>query len=268
VAGWRIVLISQVPRAIEGMAQVLDALGHELVGVLAVRMGDRIHGIVDAVPATADLAVPATRERVAPLLASFEPDLTICYGCPWKIRPEALAVPRLGALNIHPSLLPRYRGPLPVSHALLNGDREIGLTIHRMDADFDTGPILAQASEPLDEVETEDALIAKLARLRTLLVPIALERVARGEEGEPQPADGASYAGMLGGEHAEVDWSRPALEIHRQVLAWRMSPFVGPFGEVEGRRVRLVRTRLDPDGGGVRVECGDGPLWVVDSEPA
>ena len=85
---------------------------------------------------------------IAPLLASVEPDLVVCMGFPWKIPPDALAVPRLGWLNGHPSLLPRHRGPLPVAWAIREGDEEIGITFHRMDADLDTGPILAQRRYP------------------------------------------------------------------------------------------------------------------------
>ena len=94
-----------------------------------------------------DVAVlfPATKLELESLLRAYEPDVVVCWGFAWKIPPEALTVPRLGSVNLHPALLPRHRGPIPMAWALREGDTHFGLTWHRMDADFDTGPILAQA---------------------------------------------------------------------------------------------------------------------------
>ena len=92
--------------------------------------------------------MPASRGRIAPLLRQFEPDVALCIGFPWKIPPDALATPRHGIVNGHPSLLPRYRGPSPVSSAIRNGESEIGFTFHYMDAELDTGNILGQVRDP------------------------------------------------------------------------------------------------------------------------
>ena len=89
--------------------------------------------------------MPATRAQIAPLLRAYEPDLALCAGFPWKIPADAIAVPRHGIVNGHPSLLPRYRGPSPVAWAIRNGETEIGFTFHYMDAELDTGGILGQA---------------------------------------------------------------------------------------------------------------------------
>src|SRR4029079_15880554 len=91
-----------------------------------------------------DLLLPARRSAIAPLLASVEPDLVVCMGFPWKIPPDALAVPALGWLNGHPSILPLHRGPLPVAWAIRNGDQELGISFHFMDDELDTGPLVAQ----------------------------------------------------------------------------------------------------------------------------
>jgi methionyl-tRNA formyltransferase len=154
--------------------------------------------------------------------------------------------------------------------ALRNGDSELGLTVHLMTTEFDAGPILAQGAVPISDDDDADALIAKLGTL-TRLLPVALERLVAGDTGDPQPTDGGGYAGIFEPEYVEVDWSRSAREIHRQTRAWSLAPPVdgrrGPCTELDGRRVRLVRTRLDASAGGVPMACGDGTLWVLQTEP-
>jgi methionyl-tRNA formyltransferase len=192
--------------------------------------------------------------------------LLLCVGFPWRIPDEALAVPRLGAVNAHAAPLPKYRGPYPFAWAVRNGDAELGMTLHRMDANFDTGAILAQGSAPLDDEESIDELGPKLERIVAELLPLALERVERGDPGDAQTEEGASYAGAFEPGYAQIDWSRPAAEIHRQVRAWRFMPGGEmPTAEIDGRTVRVVRTRLEP-GEGEPVECGEGMIWLVETE--
>ena len=128
----KVVLISEVAPAVEGLAAMLRAEGHDLAALLCVRHDpDRYTGLdelVRAAPPEADVVMPASRDRIAPLLRHFDPDLALCLGFPWKIPPEALAVPRHGIVNGHPSLLPRFRGPSPVSWAIRHGASEIGFT--------------------------------------------------------------------------------------------------------------------------------------------
>jgi methionyl-tRNA formyltransferase len=104
------------------------------------------------------------------------------------------------------------------------------------------------------------------------LLPEALARVEVGDPGDPQPAEGASYAGFFEPEYAEIDWTEPAAQIRRQVLAWGVAAVGrGPQGAlttVGGQRVRVLRIRDDDAEGGTRMECADGPLWLVDTEPA
>ena len=160
--GLRVVLISQIQPAVEAYVAGLRAMGHEPVGLLCVRSTSRygfdLGDHVTAAPPEVDVVMPASRERIAPLLRALEPDLALCAGFPWKLPAEALEVPRLGVINFHPSLLPRYRGPIPVGWAIRNGDREVGVTFHRMSADLDTGPILAQATLALGDEWSWDEL--------------------------------------------------------------------------------------------------------------
>lgn len=206
------------------------------------------------------------------MLSALDPDLAISGGFPLRIPEDALAVPRLGIVNGHPALLPRYRGPNPIGWALRNGDRELGFTFHRMDADFDTGRILAQGAAPLAGVERAEDVLRTLFGVATSLLPRALERVAADDPGDPQGEEEAGYAGFFEPEYAEIDWRWSAAEVHRQVRAWWFAAardgVRGPLAELDGRRVLVQRTRLDAAEGGKRVECADGPIWVLETAPA
>ena len=176
----RIALISQIPPAVQAYVAISRSLGHEVAGLLCVRTQNR-YGMefgahVEGAPEGLDIVVPSSRERVAPLLRALEPDLVLCAGFPWVIPPDALAVPPLGSVNFHPSLLPRYRGPVPVSWAIRNGEQEIGVTFHRMAPGLDEGPILAQEAIPLGDEHSWDDLTPKLAGAVGRLLPLSLER--------------------------------------------------------------------------------------------
>ena len=271
----KVVLVSQVPPAVHGLTALLRGLGHEPVALLCSREHAERYGEfaehVRAAPPELDIVIPARRDRIAPLLRGFEPDLVLCLGFPWKIPPDALAVPKLGVVNGHPSLLPRYRGPSPVSWAIRNGETDIGFTFHRMDAELDTGPILAQATFPLGDEHSWDELEPKIVEVVTELLPQALERVERGDPGDPQPAGAGEYHSSFEPEYAWIDWAKPAAEIYRTVQAWRFHAFTpGPRGaltELDGETVRVLRTSLEPTEGGA-MECADGTLWIVETEPA
>jgi len=273
----RVALFTRVPAVAVRMDALLQALGHEFVGIVTTegppgRYGDApLSSLLDERPPHLDVLVASGSRRFARLLAALEPDLALSGGFPVRIPEEALAVPGLGVVNGHPALLPRYRGPNPIGWALRNGDEELGFTFHRMDADFDTGPVLVQGSASLSAAERAEDVLELLFGFWEALLPAALERVQAGERGDPQNEHGASYAGFFEPEFAEIDWSRPAEEVHRQVRAWWFAAarkgVRGALGEVEGRRIRVLRTRLDEAEGGTRVECGDGPIWLLETAP-
>ena len=271
----RIVLVTQVPQVAHGVSELLRALGHEPDDVLcsrehAGRYGNAFDTLVRDAPAGLDVVVPAARERMAPLLEAYEPDTFLCFGFPWKIPRDALAVPRLGAVNGHPSLLPRYRGPSPVAWAIRNGDDEIGFTLHRMDADLDTGAVLAQAAMSLGDEHGYDELQDEFGRILGELLPRALARLESGDPGDEQDASQASYAGFFGPDYVWVDWQQPALEVYRQVKAWRFASVApgerGALAELGGETVRILRTSLEPVDGARAVTCRDGTIWVVETE--
>ena len=275
---WRIAVISTVAPVLARLLPVLDELGHEIVGVVTARAAEeRPPDLVvsdAAVPPGVDLLFAKDKWRVEPLLRALEPDLALCWGFPWKLPQAALDVPRLGSVNLHPALLPRHRGPIPLAWALRDGDGVFGVTWHRMDAELDTGGILAQTSIPIDDDDFEIGEFGpKIGAAAFSLLPRVLERVAAGDPGDPQAEEGVSWAGHFeADDYVRVDWAQPRKRVHDQVRAWHLtfrSPeVVAPVAELDGEQVRLLRTSLrDPGSGARRVECGDGPIWVVAHEP-
>ncbi len=225
-------------------------------------------------PGGVDLLFARDKYAIEPLLRAYEPDLMLCSGFPWKIPQAALDVPRLGSVNQHSALLPRHRGPIPLAWTVREDDPVWGMTWHSMDAELDTGNLLAQGSIPvLDDDVKIDEFNPRIQALAMGLLPLTLARVMAGDPGDPQSEDGATWAGHFeDDDYVRIDWSHSARAIHNQVRAWHltfgMSGLRAPIGEIDGDEVVVLQTRLtDPGGDARRVECGDGFLWVVATEP-
>jgi methionyl-tRNA formyltransferase len=281
--GWRVVVIANVLPIAEPLIETVRGMGHDVVGWMIQRNPKAVDHPPPPWGETTDKTAPQgvnliwVRDKadLAPLLRALEPDVALCWGFSWKIPQEALDVARYGSVNQHPALLPRHRGPIPMSWALREGDSVFGVTWHRMDADFDTGPILAQSSIPvLDEETTMFETGPRWISAGIALLPEVFERLAAGDPGKPQGSEGASWAGMLGDDYATIDWSsQTAREIHNQVRAWTfafdMGPVPGPFAELDGKRVKVKRTLLtDPGDGSPAVDTADGKIWILETEPA
>jgi len=275
-APWRIVIVSQAPPAAFAIDAMCREAGHQPVAIVTSLQtrgdGSRLAEMLAGAPPDVDVLYAAHKRSLEPLFRAYAPDLVICIGFPWLFPQAALDVPRLGAINVHPSKLPLYRGPIPLPWAVRNGETEIAMTVHRMDANFDTGAILAQAPVPVDEATwTFEEVIPHFAAALQEIIPVALARIAAGDEGEPQEGDPGVYAAWFEDEFRQIAWSKPAREIHNQVRAWSFASFVGqkeaPVGEVDGEPRKILRTSLEP-ATGTRVEAGDGPIWVTESEPA
>ncbi len=156
-----------------------------------------------------------------------------------------LAAPRLGCLNVHASLLPRWRGAAPIQRALMAGDAETGVTIMAMEAGLDTGPMLLKGVVPIEADTTAAGLTETLAALGARLIVEALEGVAAGTlKAETQPAEGVTYAAKLEREEGRIDWREPAAFIERRVRA--LNPWPGTSFSVGEERIKLLAARVEP----------------------
>lgn len=215
-------------------------------------------------------------------LQSWQPDVLVVVAYGLLLPAAVLGMPRLGCVNIHPSLLPRWRGAAPIQRALLAGDEETGVTIMRMDAGLDTGPMLLVRRTPIGATETAGALHDRLAQLGATLLLDALDGLAQGTlVPQPQPAEGVVYAAKIDKSEAAIDWTRSAEEIDRQVRAFNPWPIAetrlpgAQTGEGEVLRVHSARieargaagaapgTLVEVAADAVIVECGTGRLGLL-----
>jgi methionyl-tRNA formyltransferase len=195
-----------------------------------------------------------------------------------QILPAAiLDLPRWGSLNVHTSLLPKYRGAAPIQWAILNGEPETGVTIMKMDAGLDTGPILTQQQTPILPDDNSQTLHDRLAKLgASLLVATIMDVVAGKLTPRPQPAEGASHARKITREDGRIDWTKPAVEIWNRLRAF--TPWPGAFtclrAEPNPQLLKLWQAEvvqgagrpgeiLAADKSGIIAACGEGALRIL-----
>lgn len=215
-------------------------------------------------PAT--LKPAAERDR----LAQLRPDLAVvaAYGL---ILPQAiLEVPRLGCINLHASLLPRWRGAAPIQRALLAGDAATGVTVFQIESTLDSGPILAMERIPIADDATAATLHDDLAVLAARMVGPAVDTLAAGRAlPRPQPVEGVTYAPKLDKAEGRLDWSQPAVVVARRLRA--LNPWPGCWTEIEGQRVRVLEGEVVAGAGipgevlddRLTVACGEGALRLT-----
>ncbi len=195
-------------------------------------------------------------------LQAWQPDLIVVAAYGQILRPNVLALPRYGCINVHASLLPRWRGASPIQHAILHGDRETGITIMLMDEGMDTGPILSQQALPIAPDDTAATLSARLADLGARLLLGTLPGYLRGEiRPRPQPEEGVTYAPLLKKADGRLDFGQPAETLARQVRAF--NPWPGAFTEWKSQPLKVHRAHaadLPTPGAGVRL--------IVEGRPA
>jgi len=173
-------------------------------------------------------------------IAALAPDVMVVVAYGLLLPPSILALPRHGCLNVHASLLPRWRGAAPVARAILAGDAETGVTLMRMDEGLDTGPIVTAERLPLGPRETAGGLHDRLAELGARLVVDTIARLARDGAlaSRPQPTEGVTYAAKIERSDRAVDWESRAEAIDRKVRA--LSPAPGALAGWQGAQVRIV----------------------------
>lgn len=198
-------------------------------------------------------------------LAALSPDLLVVAAYGLFLPTVSFETPRLGALNVHPSLLPRYRGPSPVASAILNGDSETGVTIMQLDEGMDTGPIVVQHETPIDDDETAENLTIRLFEMGAQLLVETLPGWARGDIGaRPQDETQAIVTRRLSRQDGEIDWGRPADELTRQVRAYH--PWPGSFSHWHGKLLKVLEAspaQIEPmPSAGVVVLLPNGDMGV------
>ncbi|MBN2115339.1 MAG: methionyl-tRNA formyltransferase [Anaerolineales bacterium] len=173
-------------------------------------------------------------------LRLWSPDLIVVAAFGQILRKDVLDLPPLGCINVHASLLPRWRGAAPINAAILHGDQETGITIMKMDAGLDTGPMLRQRSIRLTRDDTAGSVFEALSHLGADLLIETLPDYLSGEiQPVPQPEEGATYAPMLKKEEGRLDFTRPAEELERRVRAF--NPWPGAFMDFEGALLKVHR---------------------------
>jgi methionyl-tRNA formyltransferase len=206
----------------------------------------------------------------AALLAA-SPDVLVVAAYGLILPAWVLALPRLGCLNIHGSLLPRWRGAAPIQRAIEAGDAETGITLMQMDAGLDTGPMLLKAAEPIGPEDTTATLHDRLADLGARLVLQGLRAAAAGAlQPQAQPETGVTYAHKIDKAEAAIDWRAPAAVIERRLRAF--DPFPGCTAVLAGETVKLWRGRVVPGEPGAEPGCwlpqADGSLVTACGEDA
>jgi len=207
-------------------------------------------------------------------LERFGADVIVVAAYGLILPQPVLELPRYGAVNVHASLLPRWRGAAPIQRALLAGDRETGVSIMQMDAGLDTGPVLTREKIPILEDDTAGTLHDRLAGHGAKLMVQALDALeAGGIEAIPQPAEGVTYAAKLDRGEARMDWRESAVSLNRRVRALNPSP--GADARVRGVDLKIWRCAvaagrekpgevLSTGPGGLGVACGEGVLLVTE----
>jgi methionyl-tRNA formyltransferase len=228
-------------------------------------------GIELRTPAT--LKNPEETRRFAALNADVA--VVVAYGL--LIPPAMLALPRLGFLNLHPSLLPRWRGAAPIERAILAGDTETGVMIMQMDEGLDTGAILLRQAVPITNDATAESLRQELADVGAKLMLEALDKLAAGRlKAQPQPEEGATYAKKIAATETRIDWQREAAELARLVRA--LSPRPGAWFAHGKERIKALAAEVveTPPGAApgtildnrLTIACGKGALRLVEVQRA
>lgn len=279
----RVVFFGSPQEAVPALMALASA-GHDVASVFtrpdAVSGRSKVPEPTAVKAAALELGIPVEtpatlrNEEAKGRLASYGAEAFVVAAYGRILPPAVLALPRLGALNIHPSLLPRLRGPSPVATAILEGDRHTGVTVMLLDEGMDTGPILAQ-SEPL-EIGLHDTTGLLTAKLFQIGATLLVETLAKWERGQltpvPQNSAAATTTRLLSRSDGLIDWSQPADRIERMARAY--DPWPGTFTTWRGKNLKVLEVTVSGDANatgappgtvfrteaGLGVACGRGTL--------
>ena len=249
-----VAVYSQPPRAAGRGQKPRPSPVHRVAGELgiAVRVPERLRD---------------TEAQAA--FAALEADVAVVVAYGLILPQPILDAPGFGCLNIHASLLPRWRGAAPIQRAVMAGDAETGVAVMQMEAGLDTGAVLAEARTAIGPEETGADLHDRLAVMGAELIVDVLGRLPL--PAVAQPAEGMTYAARIDKAEARIDWTRPAVEVDRLIRG--LSPFPGAWCEIGGERVKLLRSRVAPGHGtpgqvlgGLTIACGTGAVQVLQAQ--
>jgi methionyl-tRNA formyltransferase len=208
-------------------------------------------------------------EQAAAEFAALNADIAVVVAYGLILPQNILDAPRHGCLNIHASLLPRWRGAAPIHRAILAGDTATGICIMQMEAGLDTGPVLLRQETPIGPQETTADLHDRLSAMGAALIVQALDQLPLTPA--PQPDQGVTYATKIDKSEARIDWSQPAQQVDRQIRG--LSPFPGAWCDIGGERVKLLRSRLATGNGtpgqvltGFTIACGTGAVEILQAQ--
>jgi methionyl-tRNA formyltransferase len=276
------------PDFADASLRALLRAGHDVVGV--VTQPDRPQGrsrsalVPPPVKLSAvDAGVPVLQperpvgDLFVAALRRLEPDLGVVVAYGHILRPEVLALPRLGLVNVHASLLPKLRGAAPIQWAIANGDAETGVSIMCMDAGMDSGPVYLRVPTPVATDDTGGSLTARLAELGTQALLETLNDLVRGQAApEPQDAAHATFAPKVTRETARIDWTQDATSVARRIRAF--DPVPGAWTTLDGTDMKLFGARTTPASGapGTVLDAGErlviaaasGAVDIAEVQPA
>lgn len=209
-------------------------------------------------------------ERAA--FAALNADIAIIVAYGLLLPQQVLDAPRFGCVNIHASILPRWRGAAPIHRAIMAGDLETGISIMQMEAGLDTGPVLAEMRTSIGPDDTTANLHDRLARIGAGLIADIMTQIPS-LPAIPQPKTGVTYAAKIDKTEARINWTRPAAEVDHLIRG--LSPFPGAWCDIAGERVKLLRSRLSEGFGtpgevldGFHIACGTGAIEVIKAQRA
>ena len=265
--------------------QALIEAGHEVVRVFSQpprRAGrgkslrpSAVHRAAEAAGLIVETPASFRASEVLEAFEALELDVAIVVAFGQILPQRALDAPRLGCLNLHASLLPRWRGAAPIHRALMAGDAETGVGVMQMDAGLDTGPVLAEVRTPILKDDTTASLHDRLAAIGASLMVETLPKLDQGLiQPVEQSADGVTYAKKIEKNEARIDWTRTAREVDLHIRG--LSPFPGAWCEIGGERVKVLMSETEAGAGtpgeacddGLLIACGDGAVRLLNLQRA
>ncbi len=266
------------------LAERASDLGHQLIAVYsqpprAAGRGKKtrltpVHRLADQlnIPVHTPVSLKGDDEQSAFAALDLDVAIVAAYGLILPV--PILEAPRFGCINVHASLLPRWRGAAPIQRAIMAGDAKTGVCIMQMEAGLDTGPVYRRREIDIGPEMTAGELHDELAAMSIAPLLEALSDLGEGASPEAQPEEGVTYAQKIDKAEARIDWSQPAATVDRQIRG--LSPFPGGWFEKDGDRIKVLRSRLVVGSGpagecldnALTVACGDGAVQLLELQRA